>query len=521
MTTITEQLGRVLADRYRLDAGLGSGTSAHVYAAFDTRLSRRVAIKLVHPGLVDDEGFLRRLRAEARSVAALSHPNVLKVFDWGEEEDGPFLVLEYLGGGSLRALLDTGARLDYAQVAAIGLQAARGLAYAHRRGFVHRDIKPANLLFDEDGVLRIADFGLARALAEAAWTEPAGAMLGTARYASPEQAQGRPLDDRSDVYSLALALYEAVVGRVPFAADTTLATLMARVGTPLPIVPELGPLAPILGMATISDPLARLDAAELAENLELLVRQLPEATPLPLVHEQLPVLIEPWAADAMTTSSVPLAPAPPSSEGREHERLAVRPGRPPREANDDREHPPSESEPRRRHARSTPPRLYDAAEDGEYGDVDPSPVLVAPVSETDARPTRRERRSAHRPGRHRIRNTAIVLVVLALLAGGATVATRHFVDSGHKVPRLVGRSIARARADVRAADLRIVEDPSQYSSTVPAGIILSEKPAAGVSLKSDGRVTVVVSSGHAPVPVPTVVGKSGAAAVAARGAPPP
>nr|MDA8290775.1 serine/threonine-protein kinase [Actinomycetota bacterium] len=283
MTTITEQLGRVLAGRYRLDAGLGTGSSAHVYAAFDTRLQRVVAVKLLHPGLAGDDRFLRRLRAEAQAVAALNHPNVLKVFDWGEEHDGPFLVLEHLGGGSLQDVLDSGARLDPAQAASVGAQAARGLAYAHRRGFVHRDVKPGNLLFDEDGGLRVADFGLARALAEAAWTEPAGAVLGTARYASPEQAEGRPLDDRSDVYSLALVVYEAVVGRVPFSADTTLATLMARVGAALPASPELGPLAPILAQAAIAEPVARLDAAELAGNLELLARQLP-ARPLPLVR---------------------------------------------------------------------------------------------------------------------------------------------------------------------------------------------------------------------------------------------
>src|SRR5207342_3765536 len=115
------------------------------------------------------------------------------------------------------------------QALVVGLEAARGLEYAHRRGFVHRDIKPANLLFDEEGRLRIADFGLARAIAEAAWTEPSGVVLGTARYASPEQAKGEPVNGKTDVYSLALVLIESVTGNVPFAADTTVATLMARI----------------------------------------------------------------------------------------------------------------------------------------------------------------------------------------------------------------------------------------------------------------------------------------------------
>ncbi|HTW98798.1 MAG TPA: serine/threonine-protein kinase, partial [Acidimicrobiales bacterium] len=246
MTTITDQVGRVLAGRYRLEAGIGTGTSAYVFAGTDLLLGRQVALKVLQPGLGTDEAFLRRLRAEAQAASALDHPHVSKVFDWGQDGDGAYLVLEYLAGGSLRDLLDRGARLDHAQVARLGAQAARGLAYAHGRGLVHRDVKPANLMLDEDGSVRVADFGLARALAEAAWTEPLGAVLGTARYASPEQAEGRPLDDRSDVYSLALVLYECLVGRVPFAADTTLSTLMARVGASLPRAPELGPLFPIL-----------------------------------------------------------------------------------------------------------------------------------------------------------------------------------------------------------------------------------------------------------------------------------
>ncbi|MGH9304500.1 MAG: protein kinase domain-containing protein, partial [Acidimicrobiales bacterium] len=187
MSSITEQVGRVVGGRYRLLTPVGAGASAQVFAAIDTRLSRRVAVKVLHPMLADDTAFLRRFRAEARLAASLDHPHVMRVFDWGEEASGPYLVLEFLAGGSLRSLLDTGVKLDHSQVALIGFQAATGLAYAHRRGIVHRDIKPGNLLFDDEGHLRIADFGVARALAEAALTEPLGAIFGTARYASPEQ----------------------------------------------------------------------------------------------------------------------------------------------------------------------------------------------------------------------------------------------------------------------------------------------------------------------------------------------
>ena len=236
ISRLVDRVGQVLGGRYRLLAPIGTGASASVYLADDVTLRRRVAVKILHDALADDAAFLKRFHAEAHAAAALNHPHIMAVYDWGQG-DVPYLVTEYLGGGSLRSMLDLGRQLSTAQTLLVGVEAARGLEYAHRRGFVHRDIKPANLLFDEDGRLRIADFGLARALAEAAWTEPMGAVLGTARYASPEQARGATLDGKSDVYSLGLTLIEAVTGDVPFSADTTLGTLMARVERSVP-VPE-------------------------------------------------------------------------------------------------------------------------------------------------------------------------------------------------------------------------------------------------------------------------------------------
>ncbi|MGI8984719.1 MAG: serine/threonine-protein kinase, partial [Acidimicrobiales bacterium] len=281
-TRIADHLGRVLGGRYRLLAPIGTGASAHVFLADDVRLRRRVAVKILHPALADDEAFLRRFRAEARAAAALNHPHVMAVFDWGEEADGPYLVSEYLGGGSLRAVLDRGRRLSPSQALMVGLEAGKALAYAHGRGLVHRDIKPANLLFDEEGRLRIADFGLARALAEAAWTEPVGAVLGTARYASPEQVRGVPVDGKADVYSLAVVLVEAVTGRVPFAAETTVATLVGRLDTPLEAPPALGPLGPIVARAGRPDPSERLDAIGFAAALQAVAAELPAPEPLAL-----------------------------------------------------------------------------------------------------------------------------------------------------------------------------------------------------------------------------------------------
>ena len=289
MPSLTDSIGRVLGDRYRLVAAVGTGASAHVYLAEDVSLRRQVAIKVLHPALAGDQAFLKRFRAEARAVAALNHPNILRVYDWGEESGEPYLVLEYLAGGSLRQIYDTGTLLTPEQAVRIGIEACAGLDYAHRRGLIHRDIKPANLLFDADGRLRIADFGLARALAEAAWTEPDGAILGTARYAAPEQVEGWVLDGKADVYGLALVLYEGVTGESPFIGDTTVATLMARLGALLPRARGLGPLGEVLPWAAAPDPAERYDAARFGERLVERPPPSPEPEPLPLVtpdHEE-------------------------------------------------------------------------------------------------------------------------------------------------------------------------------------------------------------------------------------------
>ena len=212
-------VGRVLGGRYRLLAPIGVGSSAAVYLADDITLRRRVAVKVLHAGLADDPYFQRRFRAEAQAAASLNHPNVLGVYDWGN--DGvPYLVAEHLEGGTLRSMTGAGHRLSVGQALMVGLEAARGLDYAHGRGLVHRDVKPANLLFDAAGRLRIADFGVARAMAEAGWTAEAGSLVGTARYAAPEQARGVRVGPPADVYAWALAINESICGEVPVTDDT-------------------------------------------------------------------------------------------------------------------------------------------------------------------------------------------------------------------------------------------------------------------------------------------------------------
>jgi serine/threonine-protein kinase len=499
MPLITDSVGRVLGQRYRLVSALGSGASAHVFLAQDITLRRPVAVKVLQPGLSRDAAFLKRFGAEARAAASLNNPHVLRVFDWGED-DGPYLVLEYLGGGSLRDLLDRKVRLTHAQAARLGREVADGLAYAHARGLVHRDIKPANLLFDEEGRVRIADFGVARALAEAAWTEPAGAMIGTARYASPEQAEGRPVNGRADVYSLALVLYETLSGVVPFSSDTTVATLMARVGAPLPSHPALGPLEPVLARAAFPDHSRRLDAQGLSSALVALSSTLPEPEPLPVI---------PSAANGGGAAAA-LRAGP--GEVFDIEAIGAAPY-------GDTVH------------RDAPETAVLGAASGlavaAGGGVAAGSVAggVAAVDDTDVAgaPTRVEQQS-HTvvvpptppavagdtgEGRRRRRWPWIVglVVVLALVAGliAAAVETKVFTPS-HKVPALTGLTEAQARHELSAKHLEMAVGTPVYSLVHPAGDVVSQNPASGTMLKEGSTVNVTPSKGLPPVAVPSLTG---------------
>ncbi len=262
-----------------------------MYLAEDVSLHRRVAVKLLHAGLGADRRFARRFESEARSSAQLNHPHVLAVYDWSDT-DPAYLVCELLEGGSLRSMLDAAGAISPSQALLVGLHTAQGLAYAHGRGFVHRDIKPANLLFDRDARLRIADFGIARAVAEAAWTEPEGALMGTARYAAPEQASGGMIDGRTDVYGLALSLVEAVTGEVPMTAPSALATMLLRQDVDLVVPESLGPLGPALEAAGRADPSRRSDAATLTRDLHAAATSMPRPRPLPLAPIDVDGLID-------------------------------------------------------------------------------------------------------------------------------------------------------------------------------------------------------------------------------------
>jgi len=299
--TTSHAPGDVLGDRYRLETPLGSGASARVYLAEDLLLGRKVAVKCLRPGLSGSARFLRRFRAEAKAAAQLSHPNLLAVYDWGETPN-PYLVTEVLLGGSLSEILERAETLSLSQGLLVALQVAQGLNYAHELGIVHRDIKPANLLFGEEGRLRIADFGIARAVAESTGTEPEGVLVGTARYAAPEQAVNSKVSGAADVYAMALTTIEAVTGRVPLISENAMATMLLRQDTDLEPLPELDQLGLALEPAGRADPEQRPSAGELIETLTKVARSLPRPRRLPLV-------VSYRQHDSGTSMSAPVRPA--------------------------------------------------------------------------------------------------------------------------------------------------------------------------------------------------------------------
>jgi eukaryotic-like serine/threonine-protein kinase len=265
-------IGTVLSGRYRLEAKLGSGGMSTVYLAKDETLDRPVAVKLMHREMSEQPDQLERFRQEARSVAKISHPNVVSVIDAGEDHGYPYIVFEYVEGETLKQRISRIGALDIQESIAYAIEIARGLTIAHARNLVHRDIKPQNVLIDDEGRAKLTDFGISRQLEQDGMTAT-GRVLGTTDYVAPEQAMGQAVDPRSDVYSLGVVLYEMLVGQVPFHADSQVGVAMKHVNEDLPDVQRRRPevsaaVALVVERSTAKDPAQRYqDVGEMIDDL--------------------------------------------------------------------------------------------------------------------------------------------------------------------------------------------------------------------------------------------------------------
>ena len=217
---------------------------ADVYEAEDTLLGRSVAVKLLHANFASDDAFVARFRREAQAAANLSHPNIVAIYDWGQDEGTYFMVMELIRGRTLREIIKSEGALLPRRSAEIAAEAAAALSIAHQHGVFHRDIKPGNIMITEDGSVKVTDFGIARALDDSEELTRTGAVIGTATYFSPEQAQGLPADERSDVYSLGIVLYEMLAGKPPFTGESPVAVAYQHVSEPAPAPDAVNPDVP-------------------------------------------------------------------------------------------------------------------------------------------------------------------------------------------------------------------------------------------------------------------------------------
>jgi len=237
-------VGEVLLDRYELEELVGSGGMSSVYRAHDRLLDRTVALKVLHEHHLHDPEYVERFRREARSAAVLSHPNIVTVIDRGEHDGHQFIVFEYVGGENLKRLIEQRKPLPVATALELAIQIARGLSFAHRSGLVHRDVKPQNVLLNGDGQAKVTDFGIARSLDVQRGMTQTGTVLGTSDYIAPEQAQGKHVDEQTDVYSLGVVLYELLTGEVPFPGENFVAVAMQHINDPAPSVRAKRPDVP-------------------------------------------------------------------------------------------------------------------------------------------------------------------------------------------------------------------------------------------------------------------------------------
>ncbi len=256
---------RIYGRRYRATEKIGSGGMAEVFKAVDEVLGRTVAVKVMHPRYAADPTFAARFRQEAQAAANLQSPYIVNIYDWGQDGDTYYIVMEYVRGTDLKSIIGQKGALDSKRVAEIGAQVCSALSVAHGYDVIHRDIKPHNIMVTPDGSIKVMDFGIARA-GNTTMTQT-GSVLGTAHYVSPEQAQGRPLTDASDLYSLGIVLFEAGTGRLPFDADTPVAVALKQVNEAAPLPRDFNPdidsgLESVIVTAMAKNPADRYDTAD-------------------------------------------------------------------------------------------------------------------------------------------------------------------------------------------------------------------------------------------------------------------
>ncbi|MGW3648040.1 Stk1 family PASTA domain-containing Ser/Thr kinase [Streptomyces sp. NPDC000878] len=468
-TTLQDPLvGQVLDGRYRVDARIAVGGMATVYRAVDTRLDRVLALKVMHPGLAADVSFVERFIREAKSVARLAHPNVVQVFDQGADGSYVYLAMEYVAGCTLRDVLRERGALQPRAALDILEPVLAALGAAHRAGFVHRDMKPENVLIGDDGRVKVADFGLVRAVDTV--TNTTGAVLGTVSYLAPEQIESGTTDPRVDVYACGIVLYEMLTGDQPHYGDSPALVLYKHLHEDVP-----PPSALVPGLAFELDELVALATARNADirpyDAVALLAQVLE-TRGSLGAEQLDA-VPPQAVASGHDNAEDLTSVIPRALSAQRPLSVQRPL------------PVNEDEPpvdERRFNRTS--RLESVAT---------APPASAPPSRRA--PRNRKRRAP----------LAILVALLLVLGVGAGV---WYINSGQftQVPAVLAQTEEQAKARLANAGLDLGDVETAYSDTVKRGTVISTDPDVGARIRNNDSVDLTVSLGPETVAVPQLAG---------------
>jgi eukaryotic-like serine/threonine-protein kinase len=516
MTVQDTLIGTFFDGRYSVIRRLGSGGMANVYLAEDKELGRRVAIKMLDDKHANDDQFVERFRREAKNAASLSHPNIVSIYDRGEAEGTYYIAMEYIEGRTLKDLIVARGPLPVERAVSYTRQILGAVRFAHRKGIVHRDIKPHNVLVDTDGRLKVTDFGIARA-GTSQMTE-AGSIIGTAQYLSPEQARGAPVDQRSDLYSVGIVLYEMLTGSVPFTGDTPVEIAMKHISavpqppsTARPDTPDDLDLVALRALA--KDPRERFQTAEEMDSELGRVAAGLAVTDL-TADAATAVLAGSGVSDAAPTAVVRRATPPP---------YAPRGGY----YYDEPPTPPRRSlwpwllaaglviaalvagvyayERIQDELNANKPVAVPFVEGQEEAlavnnilDRDLEPKVVREFNDTaeEGKVFDQDPESGERIERENI-------------------VTIHVSQGKRKVdvPNVTGLGVAEAVARVKDAGLEA--NPVEVFSDKPEGTVIAQDPAAGKRVVEDTRVRINVSQGARPIAVPNVVGQSFDAAKAA------
>ncbi|MGN7252568.1 protein kinase domain-containing protein [Arthrobacter sp. SAFR-014] len=550
-------VGSLVDNRYQVKSRLARGGMSTVYVATDQRLDRDVALKVLHPHLVNDGNFLDRLAREARAAAKLSHPHVVGVLDQGHDGDTAYLVMEYIKGHTLRDVINSKGALSPRLALALIDPVVEGLGAAHAAGMIHRDVKPENVLIADDGRIKIGDFGLARAVTT---TTSTGALIGTVAYLSPELVLGKAADARSDIYATGIMLFEMLTGRQPFEGDVPVQVayqhVNSTVGAPSGLVPGLAQeVDELVQWCTASDPEQRpVDGNALLEELRHIRTNLTDSE----LDLQPPAAIQAAAAAGTVPDAGPRSTGAPPPPARMPSRMpgnlpgqggAATPGSQANET-DQGNHTEllaplnSDDVPRVRPTEvisrtSNPTTVFSTP-------VSPRPVSPGPVSpksgpvlpaygfddddEAEAAPLPLSKREQRKLDRHeqkeRSRAAAtpvrtlrkgnsrrrgalwiVVLVLLALLAAGAGWFFGMGPGSPGIVPAVANRTVAQAQQLLRDAGFQS-STQDVFDDDVKAGLVVGSEPGAGTEIRKFQQVSLFVSKGPQLFPLPQLTGKT-------------